>query len=276
MRFPLFVTSLVVCTPLLISSEAAAISCWVCDHGLDTCIYYRQTGREDCLSGCDSNYTSGSPSWNMCRNYCQSDYANGLAECQANYDYCSDGCVHPPIDNCPIVLDLGRHGWKFTSAQMGVLFDINGDGHRDPIAWTDPEAEDGFLVWDRNLNGIIDSGLELFGDSTVQPPSNTPNGFLALAVLDQVNYGGNGDGMISNQDELWNALQIWVDRNHNGRSESSELASLGSYGVVGIDLAFHESRRTDQYGNALRYRSRVWLEDGTATHAVDVFFQRLP
>jgi hypothetical protein len=87
--------------------------------------------------------------------------------------------------------------------------DIDGDGYRDWIAWTDPEAEDGLLVWDRNLNGIIDSGRELFGDSTTQPPSNEPNGFLALAVLDQAESGGNGDGVISSLDsgdELANRL----------------------------------------------------------------------
>jgi hypothetical protein len=174
------------------------------------------------------------------------------------------------------VLDLGRHGWSFTSAGEGVLFDIDGDGHRDPIAWTDRQAEDGFLVWDRNLNGIIDSGQELFGDATTQPPSNAPNGFLALAMLDQAQVGGNGDGVISNQDRLWNALQVWVDHNHNGESEESELTPLGSHRIVAIDLAFRESRRQDRYGNELRYRSEVLLESGRAIKAVDVFFQRLP
>lgn len=82
--------------------------------------------------------------------------------------------------------------------------------------------------------------------------------------------------MISDQDGLWGALLVWVDRNHNGLSEANELASLDSHKVVAIDLAFRESRRKDRYGNELRYRSKVLLEDRPNTNAVDVFFQRLP
>lgn len=156
------------------------------------------------------------------------------------------------------------------------MFDIDGDGNLDRIAWTDPQAEDGFLVWDRNGNGLIDSGQELFGDSTLQPPSTTPNGFLALGVLDRSENGGNGDGVLSPRDATWNALNIWVDRNHNGRSEPNELSSLSSHGLAKLDLAYRESHHRDPYGNELRYRSRGLLTDGTTLGIVDVFFQGLP
>lgn len=275
MRFPRWpVIFLAACAPLFLPSEAAAIGCWVCQHQLDTCHYYRDSEYQWCKDGCVRNPYQG------CLTDCAIDYQNGWAACQRDYEWCAEGCQieieKPPKENCPIVLDLGQQGWKFTSAGEGVLFDIDGDGHRDFIAWTDPAAEDGFLVWDRNLNGAIDSGRELFGDSTNQQPSDKPNGFLALALLDRPESGGNGDGVISSQDKMWNALQIWVDRNHNGLSEANELASLGSHKVTAIDLAFRESRRKDQYGNELRYRSEVLLEDGPATKAVDVFFQHLP
>lgn len=264
---------LVALAPLFLPSEAAAIGCWLCQNQLDTCRYYRQSDYAWCIDGCSRNPYPG------CSADCYTIYQNGLAACQADFQWCVDGCtgeIDRPRQNCPIVLDLGRHNWNFTAAEGGVLFDIDGDGHRDAIAWTDPEAGDGFLAWDRNLNGVIDSGRELFGDSTTQPPSNEPNGFFALAVLDQVDNGGNGDGMISNQDRLWNALQVWVDRNHNGQSEPNELAPLGVYRIEAIDLAFHESKRKDRYGNQLRYRTEVRLEDGPAIKAVDVFFLGLP
>jgi len=267
---------LTVCAPLFLPSEAVAIGCWVCQHQLDTCKYYRHNEVLWCIDGCDRNPYQG------CLSDCTSMYQSGLAACQSDYLYCSDGCIGPregdggPQVNCPIVLDLSRQGLRFTSAGGGVLFDIDGDGLRDWISWTNAEDEVGFLAWDRDLNGVIDSGRELFGDSTVQPPSNAPNGFLALALLDLAESGGNGDGMISDQDGMWGALQVWVDRNHNGQSEENELSTLSSHPVVAIDLAFRESRRKDRYGNELRYRTKVLMEDGPATNAVDVFFQRFP
>ena len=174
------------------------------------------------------------------------------------------------------MLDLGQQGFRFTSAQAGVKFDLDADGSRDSIAWTDPAVKEGFLAWDRNLNGIIDSGRELFGNATLQPPADEPNGYLALAVLDQPENGGNGDSVISNQDRLWNALQLWIDLNHNGFSEERELSSLSSQKIISIDLAYRESRRKDRYGNELRYRSRALAEDGQVIDTLDVFFQRLP
>jgi len=273
MRLARLAALMLVCTPLLLPSEAAALSCWQCTYQIDSCKYTAQADYNWCLDGCSRNPYQGCSTW------CWNTYQSDLAACEADYDSCLEDCgavkVDRPPGNCPVVLDLGRGGWKFTSAAEGVLFDIDGDGNRDAIAWTDPEAEVAFLVWDRNLNGVIDSGQELFGDSTNQPPSDAPNGFLALALLDRVEGGGNGDGVISNQDGLWGALQIWVDRNHNGISEPSELASLESRKILAIDLAFRESRRQDRHGNELRFRSRVVLEDRPDTHAVDVFFQRL-
>jgi hypothetical protein len=91
--------------------------------------------------------------------------------------------------------------------------------------------------------------------------------------LDRIESGGDGDGRITPRDALWPALKIWVDRNHNGRSEQDELAPLASAGVISIDLATLDSRRRDRHGNELRYRSHV-VREGGATDAVDVFFQR--
>lgn len=274
MRFArLIVFGFVVGFLFLLPSVATALGCYQCNFQYDACIYDAEGDYDWCLGGCQRNPYSG------CSNWCGDTYQADLNACLAVYYECTDICdreVDRPRENCPIVLDLGKRGWRFTSAEKGVLFDIDGDGDRDAVAWTDPEAESSFLVWDRNLNGLIDSGQELFGDATTQPPSGAPNGFLALALLDQVEGGGNGDGVISSQDGLWGALQLWVDRNHNGISEGSELASLESRKILAIDLAYRESRRRDQHGNELRFRSKVVLEDGPDTHAVDVFFQRLP
>jgi len=187
-------------------------------------------------------------------------------------------CGPPDINldpNSPIILSMSDQRIELTDLAGGVRFDLNRDGSPEQISWTASTAvDDAFLVLDRNGNNVIDDGGELFGDASPQPPGGVPNGFRALAVFDEVQHGGNGDGYISAADSVFALLRLWYDWNHDGVSQGSEMRTLESEGVERISLDYLETSRRDKYGNEFKFQGKAIHVNGRHLPIWDVYFLR--
>lgn len=206
------------------------------------------------------------------RDHCYSGVATGHSN-DFNLHYTpprSTACMPPPPDppekpeipeeNCPVLLDLEMDGFHLSGPEPAVLFDIDADGDPDRIAWTRANEDDAFLCLDRNGNGTIDDGTELFGYATpLLSGERARIGYRALADLDHSPLGGNGDGKIDAGDVLFASLCVWNDQNRNGVSEPGELRSAAAVGVVSLDYAYRTTGQRDSFGNLFRYVSRAEL-----------------
>lgn len=120
----------------------------------------------------------------------------------------------------PLVLDLASNGFATSGLGRPVRFDLDVDGRQDSISA--PVGDDALLALDRNGNGRIDDGRELFGDQ-----HGAANGFAELARFDD-----NSDGRIDTADAVFDQLRL-LRFDAQGRQQ---LQTLGEAGVSAIDL----------------------------------------
>lgn len=132
----------------------------------------------------------------------------------------------------PLTLDLDGDGLETVapSSTNPILFDHDGDGVKNGTGWV--KSDDGFLVLDRDGNGTVYSGRELFGDSTpLAAGGNAANGFAALAQEDT-----NFDGEVDTNDANFSRLRVWRDLNQDGLSQSDELSTLDSLNIAALNV----------------------------------------
>jgi hypothetical protein len=131
-----------------------------------------------------------------------------------------------------LALDLNDDGIQASAlkAPPAVLFDHLGNGVKIGTSWISPN--DGLLVFDRNMNGVVDNGTELFGNR--MPSSSIPkphDSFTALAEQDS-----NHDGVIDELDSGYSKLMVWQDLNQDGISQSAELKFISQYKIKAINI----------------------------------------
>jgi hypothetical protein len=199
-------------------------------------------GEDPCEYGCPDGYTTT----------CLGDQQPDECGCCVNYS--------------PIMLDrTGRP--RMSSAADGVTFGINSVGSVLKVAWplSDTTA---FLVLDRNGNGTVDNGSELFGNTTrLASGAVASNGYVALADFDV-----NGDRVIDASDPIYSQLELWSDRNRDGISEPEELTTLEQGGIRGVSTDAKPSAARDRWGNRFAFRARVYYRTGKKpSFSYDVF-----
>ena len=125
----------------------------------------------------------------------------------------------------PLVIDLNNDGIKGTNLDYKINFDLDNNGFKEATSWID--NNDAFIAIDKNNNGTIDNGSELFGNKSISnnvyayTNPNAKNGFESLKELDS-----NNDDIIDEKDKEFTNLLLWQDKNYNGISETDELIKL--------------------------------------------------
>lgn len=195
-------------------------------------------------------------------------WGDEMANARDSFGDADEDLVAPRRD--PLILDLNGDGIKTTNLKGGSFFDHNRDGFAELTGWVDPN--DGLLVMDRNGDGIINDGTELFGDQTfLRNGARAGNGFQALAELNTT-Y----DGKIDAQDEAFSQLRVWQDLNGDGISSPNELHTLAELGITSISLNSTITDATDAQGNTQNRLGSFERMDGSIGQIANYNLQRDP
>jgi len=160
----------------------------------------------------------------------------------------------------PLVINLSGNGIQTIGIHDShAHFDF---GYENEVAHSWVSSESGFLVLDKNGNGVVDNITELFG-------SKEKDGFSILAQ-----YDTNGDGVINSDDAIYSQLNIWRDLNGDGKTDVGELISLADAEVKTISLKPTLQNINDN-GNWIPLTSQVTMTDGSTREIADVYLQRV-
>ena len=175
------------------------------------------------------------------------------------HDTFNDATTTQPIPVDPLLIDLDGDGIETTTIQNGVYFDHENDGFAESSSWVG--EDDGILAFDKDNNGYIDDGNEIFGDNYIKSDgSKATSGFDALSDFDS-----NHDGVINSQDEKYSQLKILKG--------DGSLLTLEEAGIESINLNSTASNIVDASGNTQLTTGTYTKTDGTSGELGDYSLQ---
>lgn len=150
----------------------------------------------------------------------------------------------------PLVINLDNEIAEVSDQKF--QFDIDGDGILDSIS--NLNAGSGYLALDKNGDGVINDGKELFG-------TGSGDGFRDLS-----DYDSDGNGWIDENDEIWDKLLIWT-KDENGKDRLYHLSEKG-VGAICLENRATEfalkSLQTNRTNAVIRSTGIFLYENGTA------------
>ena len=172
----------------------------------------------------------------------------------------------------PLVFDLDGDGITTVSLEeSNAFFDLDNNGFAEKTSWVG--AKEGLLAYDKNGDGIINGGNELFGDRTLMKDGKTlaSSGFVALAE-----YDDNKDSKIDSNDVIYALLRIWQDSDGDGIASAGELRRLVDLGIVSIGLSYSNTGVTDSANNIQVRTGTFTLADGSSRTVGEYLLNRNP
>lgn len=155
----------------------------------------------------------------------------------------------------PLVINLDTDAASVSDQKF--LFDLDCDGKEEDISYLGKGS--GFLSLDKNGDGVINDGSELFG-------TKSGNGFKDLAVYDE-----DGNGWIDENDSVFNQLKVWT-KNDDGTDRLVDLkkAGVGAIYLGNVETPFSLNSMENNQNHAVIRSSGIFLKEsgeaGTVQH----------
>ena len=184
----------------------------------------------------------------------------------------------------PLVLNLSHSTvLDLTSAwddKNPVSFDLMNTGKSERVGWIGKGA--GLLAIDRNGTGKVENGSELFGEYSARVNETQKKGLGSAQFMDGFSalaqYDANFDGVIDAKDPIFKQLVVWVDGNHDGVSQASELKSLAALHIKAIELDYTKLGTAEKPNtikdNEVRLVGHYVTTEGKRYEIADVWFRQ--
>ena len=148
----------------------------------------------------------------------------------------------------PLVINLNSNVVKVTDQKF--LFDLDSTGENEEMSFAG--AGSGFLALDKNGDGVINDGSELFG-------TKSGDGFKDLSLYDQ-----DGNGWIDEADDIFKHLRVWTkDEKGQDYLMSLKAADVGAIYLNSASTEFSLNEMESNKTNAVIRNTGVYLKEST-------------